>query len=89
MTIGAYIKIFLSSKWLRLFVSDITDQAFVGATYPNLLHLEFQSCEVTVQGVLSFLESGGIIPEDHFEVCISACDKINSDDIGWFSPFVS
>jgi hypothetical protein len=75
---------------LRFILSDITDEAFVGATCPTLMHLEFQRCEhITVEGVLGFLEGRSIISGGPFELSISGCHKISPGDLHSFPPFVS
>jgi hypothetical protein len=74
---------------LRLILSNITDEAFVGATCPNLKHLELQRCEnITGQGLLSFVEGRNLVSGDTFKLTILDCNTISPDEVESLSRYV-
>ena len=74
---------------LRFILSNITDQAFMGATCPNLKHLELQRCEnVTGQGLLSFVEGRSLLSGNSFELTILECNGISPGEVELLSGYV-
>jgi len=74
---------------LRFILSNITDEAFVGATCPNLKHLELQRCEnITGQGLLSFVEGRNLVSGNTFGLTILECNTVSPGEIESLSRYV-